>query len=142
MSMMEAYPHSNPILLITAAALIDAHGKVLVQLRPEGKPLAGLWEFPGGKVEPGESPQAALVRELREELLIETTEKDLVPFTFASEKLNDRDLLLLLFACRHWSGEPQPVVANELRWCDLNELRRLPMPPADVPLLDQLSQIL
>lgn len=142
MSMMEPYPDSNPILLITAAALISENEQVLVQLRPDGKPLAGLWEFPGGKVEVGETPQAALVRELREELLIETTEKDLVPFTFASEELGDRDLLLLLFVCRRWSGEPRPVVASALRWCDLKQLRALPMPPADIPLVEQLSRIL
>lgn len=142
MSMMEAYPNSNPILLITAAALINEKGQVLVQLRPDGKPLAGLWEFPGGKVEAGETPQAALVRELGEELLIETRENDLVPFAFASEKLGDRDLLLLLFVCRCWSGEPQPVVASALRWADLKDLRALPMPPADVPLVEQLSRIL
>ncbi len=142
MSMTEPYRASNPVLLITAAALINDEGQVLVQLRPEGKPLAGLWEFPGGKVEAGESPQAALVRELHEELLVDTAENDLVPFTFASEKLGERDLLLLLFLCRRWSGEPAPLVASELRWCSVDELRQLPMPPADVPLVEQLSQIL
>lgn len=142
MSMTEPYRASNPVLLITAAALINDEGQVLVQLRPEGKPLAGLWEFPGGKVEAGESPQAALVRELHEELLVNTAENDLVPFTFASEKLGDRVLLLLLFLCRRWSGEPAPLVASELRWCSVDELRQLPMPPADVPLVEQLSQIL
>lgn len=140
--MTEAYRDSNPVLLITAAALINADGRVLVQLRPEGKPLAGLWEFPGGKVERGESPQAALVRELREELLIETKEADLSPLAFASETLGERDLVLLLFVCRRWTGAPEPVVASALRWCDAAELRALPMPPADVPLVEQLSQIL
>lgn len=140
--MTETYRASNPVLLITAAALINDEGQVLVQLRPEGKPLAGLWEFPGGKVEAGESPQAALVRELHEELLVDTAENDLVPFTFASEKLGERDLLLLLFLCRRWSGAPAPFVASELRWCSVDELRQLPMPPADVPLVEQLSRIL
>lgn len=140
--MMETYPRRNPILLITAAALIDENRRVLVQLRPEGKPMAGLWEFPGGKIEAEETPQAALVRELREELLIEVAESSLTPFTFASEALGDRELLLLLFLCERWSGEPKPLVASALKWCGAEELRGLAMPPADIPLVEQLTRIL
>lgn len=139
---MQTYSASNPISLITAAALIDAENKVLVQLRPQGKPLAGLWEFPGGKIEPGETPGSALVRELREELSVEVEERDLVPFTFASEPLGDRHLILLLYTCRKWYGVPQPHVADELRWCSADELGKLSMPPADVPLVQQLKRLL
>lgn len=139
---MEPYPVSNPVLLITAAALINERGQVLVQLRPPGKPMAGLWEFPGGKVEPGETPSSALVRELREELAIEVAERDLCSFTFASEQLADRHLVLLLYLCRQWQGDEQPLIASELKWCDADDLLLLDMPPADVPLVEQLRRIL
>lgn len=140
--MMQTYPDANPLLLITAAALLDAQKRVLVQLRPEGKPLAGLWEFPGGKVEAGESADEALVRELREELCIDVEKNDLIPFTFACEPLGDRQLLLLLYVCRTWAGVPEPLVAAELKWCGFDELTQLRMPPADIPLLTQLKSLL
>lgn len=139
---MERYSSANRLLLITAAALIDQDNRVLVQLRPEGRPMAGLWEFPGGKVEAGETPELALVRELREELAIDVASGALEPFTFASEPLGDRDLLLLLYTCRTWAGDPKPLIASELRWCTLAELRGLEMPPADIPLVEQLNRIL
>ena len=140
--MMDRYPVANPLLLITAVALIDEERRVLVQLRPEGKPLAGLWEFPGGKVEQGEVADAALVRELQEELSIDVKKGDLEPFTFACEPLADRQLLLLLYVCRTWSGVPKPLVASGLKWCRFEELAQLAMPPADVPLLKQLRHVL
>jgi 8-oxo-dGTP diphosphatase len=140
--MMDRYPVANPLLLITAVALIDEERRVLVQLRPEGKPLPGLWEFPGGKVETGEVADVALVRELQEELSIDVKKDDLEPFTFACEPLADRQLLLLLYVCRTWSGVPKPLVASELKWCRFEELEQLAMPPADVPLLKQLRHVL
>ena len=140
--MMDRYPTANPLLLITAVALVDAEDRVLVQMRPEGKPLAGLWEFPGGKVEEGEYADAALVRELQEELSIDVKKSDLVPLTFACEPLAGRQLLLLLYLCRKWSGVPQPLAASELKWCCFDELTQLAMPPADVPLLNQLRYVL
>jgi 8-oxo-dGTP diphosphatase len=140
--MMDRYPDANPLLLITAVALVDDRNRVLVQLRPEGKPLAGLWEFPGGKVEPGEVADAALVRELHEELSIDVNKNDLIPLTFACEPLAGRQLLLLLYLCRTWTGVPQPLAASELRWCLFDELTQLSMPPADVPLLNQLRHVL
>lgn len=139
---MEPYPPSNPVLLIAAAALINADGQVLVQLRPPGKPMAGLWEFPGGKVEPGETPSGALVRELREELAIGVDERDVQPFTFASERLGERHLILLLYVCRKWEGDAQPLIASRLKWCDPEELQTLDMPPADIPLVAELRRIL
>ena len=140
--MMDRYPAANLLLLITAVALVDAEDRVLVQLRPEGKPLAGLWEFPGGKVEEGEFADAALVRELQEELSIDVKISDLVPLTFACEPLAGRQLLLLLYLCRTWTGIPQPLAASELKWCRYDELTQLAMPPADVPLLNQLKHLL
>ncbi len=140
--MTQRYPDANRLLLITAAALIDDEQRVLVQLRPEGRPMAGLWEFPGGKVDAGETPVAALVRELREELDIGVAVDALEALTFASEPLGDRDLLLLLFVCRHWTGDPKPLVASDLRWCHMDELRTLEMPPADIPLVERLSRLL
>ena len=142
MSMIQPYPDDNPLLLITAAALIDEDRQVLVQLRPPGRPMAGLWEFPGGKVEVGESAEVALVRELAEELDIVVDAKDLTPYTFACEPLGERQLLLLLYVCHAWQGQPRPLVAAELRWCRLAELEELDMPPADRPLVRQLRHIL
>ncbi|TZG27901.1 (deoxy)nucleoside triphosphate pyrophosphohydrolase [Sphingomonas montanisoli] len=130
------------MLMVTAVALIDADGRVLVQQRPEGKPMAGLWEFPGGKIEPGETPEAALIRELREELAIETQTACLAPAAFASEPLGERHLLLLLYICRKWRGIPQAVEAQALKWVRPVELHNLPMPPADKPLIGLLDALI
>lgn len=129
-------------ILVVAAALVDRDGRVLVQRRREGGPMAGLWEFPGGKIEPGETPEAALIRELEEELGIDVTPACLAPAAFASEPLVDRHLILLLYVCRKWRGLPQPVAAAELRWLRPVELHALPMPPADRPLIGLLEVLL
>jgi len=123
------------VLLVSAVALIDADGRVLIAQRPEGKAMAGLWEFPGGKVEPGETPEAALIRELREELGIETSESCLAPLTFASHAYPDFHLLMPLFACRRWQGTPQSREGQALSWVRAGALRNYPMPPADLPLI-------
>ncbi len=123
------------LLLVTAVALIDVDGRVLLAQRPEGKSLAGLWEFPGGKVETGETPEAALIRELHEELGIETKESCLAPLTFASHSYDDFHLLMPLFACRRWQGIPAPREGQTLAWVRANDLRNYPMPPADIPLI-------
>lgn len=123
------------IILVSAVALIDRDGRVLLAQRPEGKSMAGLWEFPGGKVEPGETPEAALIRELHEELAIETWSSCLAPLTFASHKYEDFHLLMPLFACRKWQGIPQSQEGQALKWVRANELRNYPMPPADIPLI-------
>ena len=123
------------IVLVSAVALIDVDGRVLLAQRPEGKSMAGLWEFPGGKVEPGESPEVALIRELKEELGIDTWSSCLAPLTFASHAYDDFHLLMPLFACRRWEGTPQPREGQTLAWARGNELRNYEMPPADVPLL-------
>ncbi|MBX3565169.1 MAG: (deoxy)nucleoside triphosphate pyrophosphohydrolase [Sphingomonas sp.] len=129
----------SDLLLVVAAALIDGDGRVLVQQRPPGKPMAGLWEFPGGKVERGEVPEAALVRELAEELGIEFDAATLAPLTFASEPLDGRHLMLLLYALREWRGTPEPRHATALRWVMPAELRGLEMPPADLPFIAVLE---
>lgn len=129
-------------LLVVAAALVDADGRVLVQQRPVGTSMAGLWEFPGGKVEAGETPEAALVRELREELGIETWDSCLAPAAFASEPLDDRHLILLLYVCRKWRGVPTALHAADLRWVRPLELHGLDMPPADRPLIGLLDALL
>ena len=123
------------LLLVTAVALIDADGRILLAQRPEGKSLAGLWEFPGGKVEAGETPEAALIRELREELGIDTKESCLAPLTFASHSYDDFHLLMPLFACRRWQGIPTPREGQTLAWVRASDLRNYPMPPADIPLI-------
>ncbi|SDN81479.1 8-oxo-dGTP diphosphatase [Lutimaribacter pacificus] len=123
------------VVLVAAVALIDADGRILLAQRPEGKSMAGLWEFPGGKVEPGETPEAALVRELHEELGIETWNSCLAPLTFASHSYDDFHLLMPLFACRKWDGIPQPKEGQTLKWAHARELRNYPMPPADIPLI-------
>lgn len=128
-----------PLLLVVAAALVDPAGKVLVQRCPPGKAMAGLWEFPGGKVEPGETPCAALVRELREELGIAVAAEALVPLTFASAPLAGRCLLLLLYTCRAWSGVAQALDATAIAWHPPAALRDLAMPPADIPLIAALE---
>ena len=122
-------------LLVSAAALIDADGRVLLAQRPPGKSLAGLWEFPGGKVEPGETPEAALIRELKEELGIDTWRSCLAPLTFASHSYEDFHLLMPLFACRRWEGIATAQEGQTLAWVQPNRLRDYPMPPADLPLI-------
>jgi 8-oxo-dGTP diphosphatase len=133
---------TGPSLFVVAVALVDRAGRVLVQQRPAGKQLAGLWEFPGGKVEPGETPEAALVRELSEELGIAVAPDALRPLTFASEPLADRHLLLLLYLCREWEGEPQALDAVALAWHAPSSLRGLAMPPADLPFVAVLEKAL
>ncbi len=123
------------IVLVSAVALIDPDGRVLLAQRPEGKPMAGLWEFPGGKVEAGETPEAALIRELHEELGIDTWKSCLAPLTFASHAYDDFHLLMPLFACRRWQGTPHPREGQRLAWVRAMDLRDYPMPPADVPLI-------
>ena len=131
-----------PIVLVVAVALIDPDGRVLIAQRPEGKQLAGLWEFPGGKVEPGERPEQALIRELKEELGIDVTEACLAPFVFASHAYETFHLLMPLYLCRRWSGV---VVKHEhaaLAWVKPNRLGDYPMPPADEPLVAWLRDLL
>ncbi|MCB1359594.1 MAG: (deoxy)nucleoside triphosphate pyrophosphohydrolase [Rhodobacter sp.] len=123
------------LLLVSAVALIDADGRVLLAQRPAGKSLAGLWEFPGGKVEPGESPETALIRELHEELGIETWHSCLAPLTFASHSYEDFHLLMPLFACRRWEGIVSPREGQVLKWVHARQLSDYPMPPADIPLI-------
>lgn len=123
------------ILLVSAVALIDADGKILLAQRPEGKSMAGLWEFPGGKVEKGETPEQALIRELQEELGIDTWASCLAPLTFASHAYETFHLLMPLFACRKWDGIPQSREGQTLKWVRASELRDYPMPPADIPLI-------
>jgi len=129
------------MLLVVAAQMI-ADGRVLVQQRPEGSSLPGLWEFPGGKIEPGESPEAALARELDEELGVVVDPAALVPLTFASAPLGDRHLVLLLYRIDAWQGTPQPRHASALAWADMAMLRSLPMPPADLPFLATLAPLI
>lgn len=129
-------------VLVAAAALIDADGRVLIAKRPEGKSMAGLWEFPGGKVDPGELPETALVRELDEELGIDITETCLAPFTFASHAYDDFHLLMPLYLCRIWKGQPIPREGQELKWVQPVRLGDYPMPPADVPLVALLRDYL
>ena len=130
------------LLLVVAVALIDADDRILLAQRPEGKQLAGLWEFPGGKVEPGERPEAALIRELREELGIEVKEACLAPLTFASHAYDDFHLLMPLYVCRRWQGLVMPREGQGLKWAKARELRNFPMPPADAPLIPSLVELL
>lgn len=122
-------------VLVSAVALVDPDGRVLIAQRPEGKSMAGLWEFPGGKVEIGETPEAALIRELREELGINTWASCLAPLTFASHAYDDFHLLMPLFACRKWDGTPIAQEGQTLKWVFTRDLRDFPMPPADAPLI-------
>lgn len=128
-------------LWVVGAAMIDADGRVLVQQRPPGKTMAGLWEFPGGKVEPGETPEAALIRELDEELGVSAQASCLAPAVFASEPLGERHLILLLYVLRKWQGVPVAREATALRWLRPVELHALEMPPADRPLIGLLEQL-
>ena len=123
------------VLLVSAVALIDADGRVLLAQRPEGKSMAGLWEFPGGKVEAGETPEAALIRELHEELGINTWKSCLAPLTFASHAYEKFHLLMPLFACRRWEGVPAPREGQTLAWVRPDRLRDYALPPADIPLI-------
>jgi len=123
------------MVLVSAVALIDPDGRVLLAQRPEGKSMAGLWEFPGGKVEQGETPEAALIRELHEELGINTWASCLAPLTFASHSYDDFHLMMPLFACRKWEGAPHAREGQILRWVKPNDMRDYPMPAADIPLI-------
>lgn len=129
-------------MTVVAAALADREGRVLLQQRPPGRPMAGLWEFPGGKVEKGELPEAALVRELEEELGIAVEPGSLAPACFASEQAWGRHMLLFLYLCRSWEGEPRPLHASALAWARPAEMWRFPMPPADEPLIPLLKALL
>ncbi len=130
------------ILLVAACALVDADGRVLLTQRPEGKQLAGLWEFPGGKVEPGESPEAALIRELSEEIGIVTKEACLAPLTFASHSYDTFHLLMPLFVCRRFEGTARGLEGQALKWVRPRDMRDYPMPPADEPLIPYLIDLL
>jgi len=130
------------VILVVACALIDADKRVLIAQRPEGKTLAGLWEFPGGKVEPGERPEVTLIRELREELGIEVAEACLAPLTFASHAYESFHLLMPLYVCRRWDGQVIAREGQQLAWVRANKLRDYPMPPADLPLIAHLEDLL
>ena len=133
---------NRPLLLVAAAALIDKDQRILLAERPQGKAMAGLWEFPGGKIGPNETPEAALVRELKEELGIETSVGCLWPLAFASHPYEDFHLLMPLFACRVWSGNPAPREGQRIVWAAKRELRNYDMPPADKPLVEALQDYL
>jgi 8-oxo-dGTP diphosphatase len=128
-------------MTVVAAALVDSSGRVLLQRRRPGRAMAGLWEFPGGKVEDGERAEEALIREIEEELGITLARESLVPACFASAEVAGRPMILLLFICREWIGEPRPLDSDGLRWVELREMRRLPMPPADAPLIPMLEAL-
>ncbi|MDP1731259.1 MAG: (deoxy)nucleoside triphosphate pyrophosphohydrolase [Devosia sp.] len=130
------------IMLVVACALVDADRRVLIAQRPEGKSFAGLWEFPGGKVEEGETPEAALIRELEEELGVSTKTACLAPLTFASHSYENFHLLMPLYVCRKWQGLPQPREHVALKWVRPRLLRDYPMPPADEPLIAPLCDLL
>lgn len=132
----------GPVVLVVAAALIDGDGRVLLAQRPPGKAMAGLWEFPGGKVHADETPEAALVRELHEELAIDTSESCLAPFTFASHAYDDFHLLMPLYVCRVWQGFPVAREGQKLAWVRPARMGDYPMPPADVPLVAMLRDLL
>lgn len=131
-------PPGLPVVVVSAAALIDPGGRVLLSQRPEGKAMAGLWEFPGGKVKAGETPEYALTRELHEELGIETRETCFSPIAFASHSYDDFHLLMPLYACRMWGGTPEGREGQALKWLRPQDMFSLAMPPADIPLISQL----
>lgn len=130
---------SLPVITVVAAALIDPDGRVLLAQRPAHKEHGGLWEFPGGKLNPGETPEAALIRELKEELGIEVPARCLTPLTFASHSYETYHLLMPLYACRNWIGEPEPLEGQKLAWARKDRLASYPMPPADIPLIPILQ---
>ena len=133
---------SAKLVLVAACALLDSDGRVLLAQRPAGKPMAGLWEFPGGKVEAGERPEETLIRELREELGITVNEACLAPLTFASHRYADFHLLMPLYVCRRWDGTVRPLEGQALAWVRANRLREYAMPPADEPLVAHLAALL
>jgi len=133
---------ARKLVLVVACALVDVDGRVLIAQRPEGKEMAGLWEFPGGKWEPGESLEGALIRELKEELEISTETACLAPLTFASHEYEEFDLLMPLYVCRKWTGTPRAIEHQALRWVRAVELRDFDMPPADEPLIAHLCDLL
>jgi 8-oxo-dGTP diphosphatase len=133
---------SANLVLVAACALIDADGRVLIAQRPPGKAMAGLWEFPGGKVEAGERPELSLIRELKEELGIDVKEECLAPLTFASHLYPDFHLLMPLYVCRRWDGIVEAREAQRLKWVRPRDLRNYPMPPADKPLIPHLTNLL
>lgn len=139
---MSVVAKGKRLLLVAACALVDADGRVLLAQRPEGKQLAGLWEFPGGKVEPGETPEQCLIRELQEEIGIETDIPCLAPLTFASHSYDDFHLLMPLFVCRRFRGIAQPKEGQALKWVRPKQMRDYPMPPADAPLIQFLIDLL
>jgi 8-oxo-dGTP diphosphatase len=139
---MPATAAETQIVLVSAVALVDADGRVLLAQRPAGKPMAGLWEFPGGKVDPGETPETALIRELAEELGIDVTASCLAPFTFASYSYPDFHLLMPLYVCRKWSGIPAAREGQRFAWVRPARLGNYPMPPADEPLVAMLRDLL
>ncbi len=128
--------------LVVAAALVRDDGRIFLQKRPEGKALAGLWEYPGGKMEPDETPEHALTRELLEEIGIVTNPADMVPITFASQPVAGKYMILLLYVLTHWTGEPAAQEGQETGWFTLAEMAELPMPPADLPFLAPLEEYL
>lgn len=130
------------LVLVAACALVDVDGRVLLTRRPQGKTMAGLWEFPGGKVEPGELPEQSLIRELKEELGIDVREACLAPLTFASHRYSDFHLLMPLWVCRRWEGIAAAMEGQELAWARPQRLKDYPMPPADVPLIPHLVELL
>jgi len=136
---MTPLPH---LILVVAAALVDADGRVLIAQRPEGKSMAGLWEFPGGKIEADESPDEALIRELREELGIAVKQACLAPFTFASHSYPNFHLLMPLYVCRRWDGIPEPHHHAALKWVRPKDMKDYPMPAADLPLIPMLRDLL
>ena len=142
MNPVQSVTGGKPLLLVAACALVDADGRVLMCQRPEGKSLAGLWEFPGGKLEPGETPEACLIRELREELEIEVAPACLAPFVFASHSYEAFHLLMPLYLCRRWEGTPHATEHPQIRWIRPARLSELPMPPADEPLVAYLRDFL
>ncbi len=139
---MSVIPNGKRLLLVAACALVDTDGRVLLAQRPEGKQLAGLWEFPGGKVEPGETPEQCVIRELQEEIGIETDIPCLAPLTFASHSYDDFHLLMPLFICRRFRGIAQPKEGQALKWVRPRQMRDYPMPPADAPLVQFLIDLL